>query len=1024
MKRIIYMIAILASLHLISCDNDEPLVEPGIETVTEEGVVYRIFRLEVGDSFVKYLKSFDPADVMIWKQEKEDTTGIRIMRDPERLKTLIIKIPESLNLEDGIYRSRNARQGDWVFTFPIEMAVTNNVVSSCQMSSIAFGYEDMLRYDENKPAPGSISNPFLIGDFQELKDFRACIEDDDEAGKGRYFLQDGDIPIDMRNMSTGEVGWTPIGHLKAKRMGFNGHYDGGGHSLKNFYTNNIDPNNQGINYLGIFSILLPESSVKNLTIENYTIDCPNCSYIGTLAGRADTGVVLENIKIINSIIKGKDYLGGLVGEFNGSSIKKCVTERAEIEGGSGLGLLIGAINAAGYASIRMYPTITDSYNEGMSRLTGSNKLGGIIGCANGVNMTISNAKNAAYKIEASGDFAGGLIGYVTGRLTMKDCSNELNVGSNQTDKKSLNANAHMGGLIGSLNSMDGLSTISNCESSASIKATGGYVGGLLGSLGGSLKMTNPLCGIEGLIELGGNYAGGLIGHADGDVTITASADKSVNNTSLIVNGDYVGGLIGCATRTVTLQNVMSKGAVTGNKFVGGLIGSGKNITLKDTRMSGVATVMGTENVGGLVGYISSGTLTMENQKQLVVFEGFVNAESNLSAPNCGGVLGYGIASTVELNNLEMRGKINGGENVGGLIGQIEKGRKTHVGNCLVESTNGVHGVRNVGGLGGQIFSDYLTFGYCTNNAPVTASDNRAGGIVAYLTTDTGTETIANSCYNKGDVTAIGRVAGGIIGRIDHASTSNTFTVNYCENWGTVSAIADLGGIIGYIDKEQESNNLIFDQLHNHGVVSFAAGTPSDDSKTAGGIIGRSLARTTTIQYCSNRGEIKASKSLFAGGIIGRMGKQGSGTSSNYINNCFNIATIAGGKTVGGIVGKMENVHKKSYGIHRCYNTKKVTGGDNVGGIAGEIDNGNIVTHCYYFGAALGSKCYGIVDKGQDSRFEYNYVLEGTDTGFTNKKKAKNLTQSEFGVASNFTDWNFSNTWEMRNGRPQLRHNFE
>lgn len=156
----------------------------------------------------------------------------------------------------------------------------------------------------------------------------------------------------------------------------------------------------------------------------------NTSSVGTLA-RTSNNAVVENIKVNNVIINGRENLAGLVGVATNSMFNKITVDN---------------INITGY---RFY-------------------IGGIIGRA--TNTTLSNARVTG-KITLNATHNGGVIGAInSGRLENVYANVEIARPSN-TDSRNQN-----GGLIGSIES--GNPVIRNCISIGNVasdvyKAIGG-----------------------------------------------------------------------------------------------------------------------------------------------------------------------------------------------------------------------------------------------------------------------------------------------------------------------------------------------------------------------------------------------------------------------------------------------------------------------------------------------------------------------------------------------------------------------
>jgi hypothetical protein len=100
------------------------------------------------------------------------------------------------------------------------------------------------------------------------------------------------------------------------------------------------------------------------------------------------------------------------------------------------------------------------------------------------------------------------------------------------------------------------------------------------------------------VQVTGHFeVGGLVGGNDGLITYAYT-------TGVVNAGDdgfFVGGLVGGSSGTIS--NAFSTATVSGNNYVGGLVGANGGGTIDDTYSSGLVTALGSENfnIGGLLG---------------------------------------------------------------------------------------------------------------------------------------------------------------------------------------------------------------------------------------------------------------------------------------------------------------------------------------------------------------------------------------------------------------------------------------
>jgi hypothetical protein len=184
-------------------------------------------------------------------------------------------------------------------------------------------------------------------------------------------------------------------------------------------------------------------------------------------------------------------------------------------------------------------------------------------------------------------------------------------------------------------------------------------------------------GVMNIAVTGNSFVGGLVGGNNGTVSNSYSS-ATVTGSNLCIGG-LVGGNNG------TVSNSYSTSSVTGNSFVGGLVG-GNNGTVSNSYST--SSVTGNSFVGGLVGvniYSTVSYSTVSNSYACGNVTGtfFV-----------GGLLG-GNAGTGNVSNSYSTGNVTGNSSVGGLAG-LNLGT---VSNSY--STGNVTGDSYVGGLVGR-----------------------------------------------------------------------------------------------------------------------------------------------------------------------------------------------------------------------------------------------------------------------------------------------------------------------------------
>ena len=227
-------------------------------------------------------------------------------------------------------------------------------------------------------------------------------------------------------------------------------------------------------------------------------------------------------------------------------------------------------------------------------------------------------------------------------------------------------------------------------------------------------------------------------------------------------GDQVGGLVGSLS-SGTISACYATGTVRGGDNVGGLVG------ISDGTMSAcyaTGTLRGGDNVGGLVGRNGGGTMSA------CYATGTVHGSDQV-----GGLVGN---SDGTISACYATGAVRGGNQVGGLVGVSGSGS---ISACYATGT--VHGRISVGGLLGDLFSGSLSACYATG--AVIGAGHSVGGLVGYLgqVGVVGNSGSISACYATGFVRG-GDNVGGLVGVNLNGSMSNS----YCdtETSGQTNAI--------------------------------------------------------------------------------------------------------------------------------------------------------------------------------------------------------------------------------------------
>ena len=373
---------------------------------------------------------------------------------------------------------------------------------------------------------------------------------------------------------------------------------------------------------------------------------------------------------------------------------------------------------------------------------------------------------------------------------------------------------------------------------------------------------------------GDDYVGGLIGSSNG----------SINNSSVngdVTGDDYVGGLVGEFGGSITNSN--ATGSVSGTTNVGGLVGESYG-AIEDSHATGNVTALGgafSLNIGGLVGWADSDITNS-------YATGIVTA---LGGANIGGLVGW---SDGDITDSRATGNVAGDSNVGGLVGfSATDGDITDS-----RATGYVEGVSNVGGLVGESQGEITGSWHITGD--VDGEDN-VGGLAGY------SSGVIRESYATGDVTGSGEYIGGLVGWLGlGASISNSYA-----NTGTVTGT-------GTDEEVRDEFGDITDE-GDHGI---------------GGLVGYSSG-----EISDSHAEGNVNGFYQVGGLVGSTGV------ASYITDSYATGEVNGTDDVGGLVGLLDQGHV----ISNSYATGDVTGDDNIGGLVGSLHLDASITNSYATG---------------------------------------------------------------------------
>jgi hypothetical protein len=493
------------------------------------------------------------------------------------------------------------------------------IIDDVRFSKTVHGGEEPL--DIFAGGTGTGLDPYQISTCQQLQDINQdldaeyiLINDIDclETETWNVNLDewvDGDTDNDLIPdaytgvINNGYYGFEPIGQaaVMGESLGFTGTLNGQGYSITDLWIFRKDQSHNGV--IGYAT----GATIENITLNNARI-VGGSSTGGFLGFGSDTD--LDTLTNTNGMVRAylSYYGGGIAGQlFDNSSGANLTVTGGNVHGsGNVIGGLIGSINMS---------NIIDS--DASADIDGGEYIGGAIGTA--VNAIIEN-------VHATG--------------------NVLGVYEEDTLIPGFTKNGnYTGGFVGRIES----SEITNTSATGNVTSEGGFAGGFVGEAVDVVITDSYATGIV----IGQNSTGGFAGQAN------AAELTDVYASGDVTGSDYVGGFAGGLVCGTTVTRAYARGDATATgESVGGFVGfdgcEGPGAIYDQVSAHG--DIIGTNNIGGFVGYSSLSDFTD------VYASGDVTGSDYV-----GGFVGY--AYHPFMTNAYSRGSVDAsGENVGGFVG--------------------------------------------------------------------------------------------------------------------------------------------------------------------------------------------------------------------------------------------------------------------------------------------------------------------------------------------------------------------
>ena len=408
---------------------------------------------------------------------------------------------------------------------------------------------------------GTAADPYLVS---TAADFKAMAQNcnADHKGTGEYFKMTNDI--DFGGTAESPVQLPAIGkdgnaQITKIAYGFDGTFDGDGHTISGIYHTENDNNANG-KYNALFGCIDKNGVVKNIVFgENNHITAYN--YVGSIAS-LNMGII-ENCTNNADITASNFAAGGICGFMvNGcGTVRDChnhgnikaMTYASGICGGSQSG-----------KSITTYSYLIESCTNS-GNLSTSNGLGsaGIAGSYSGAVKNCTNSGNAddTKGTAKSKQYTAGIVSCASFAVDIDGCTNS----------GSINGVKNVGGIVGNVMKGDEVTTtIKNCTNNGTVSGQDFYVAGIVGNSARA----------EGLVSVESCTN-------NGEVTSTGTAEFIGNLRGNTTIGLGEGNVIGAGLKALPLDpaptGINNVNANTNRTANGVFLRNGKIVIVKNNK---------------------------------------------------------------------------------------------------------------------------------------------------------------------------------------------------------------------------------------------------------------------------------------------------------------------------------------------------------------------------------------------------------------------------------------------------------
>lgn len=758
----------------------------------------------------------------------------------------------------------------------------------------------------------------------------------------------------MNDIDAGGRGFESIGDDDRSDRGYTGDNFTGSFDGQNFTIDSLHVN-------GLFEFVENrESIIQNLKMTNCNIiggdytgaiaaycngTIINCEVQGDVKGKDYVGgLVGVSCNVINSsftgIVKGDNKVGGLIG-FGGDTVSNCFANVNVESREDKIGGLIGQSAIA---------LINNCYTEGSVK--GSNKVGGLIGL-----HTQTCVYNSHSSCSVLGDReAGGLIGYIDSKYTNKviDCYATGNIECGRI----------AGGLIGS-----NFGLVLRSYATGNVSGNYHRLGGLVGDNQGIIKKSYATGNIN---SKWGNYVGGLVGINTGNV-FNSYARGDVTSSE-----DYVGGFAGANEPKDVCYGIIRLSYSTGNvsannENIGGFIGLNEGSIIGcfwDKESSEIEISDGgfgktTDEMKNIKTYLEEGwnfNFIWTNNNDYP----FIEIDSSFRPIDTDNNGKLNIASLTDLRWLSES--------------DFDQGKSFEI-DKYIDAANTKNWNAGEGFYPIEMFSGFF-------------DGNEFSIDSLYINRQDG-------CYN------------GLFGKIKGIPEDTVYIKNLKLLNCSIIGFQYTGALAGLSGYQAEYKNVI--NLNNIEISGVILGKDN----YAGGLCGSS--KMTKITHCKSEAFVHGKDNT--GGLCGIFYSDCSSTNIiPFLQVAYVNGDTKGSNNVGGLIGKTyEAVIKDAFALG------KVEGEDYVGGLVGK-NSDSYIFNTYSSGKVTGQTYVGGLIGDHDPKYNQKAKVESSYWDFQTSKLSKSdkgypRDSIQMKQQATFSGWDFNNVWCIAEGKsyPKLQH---